>query len=149
MGFPDGSVRKESACNVGDLYSIPGFGRYPGSGYGNLLQYSCWRIPMDRGVWQSTVQGGPRELDTPKWLSIQINVHKILNNILQNESLNYMLILMSILADVLCNNIYILKIIKLKELIRNVTWSSPWMFNRHLTESSNEFWQKHSIKWLD
>ena len=62
---------------------------------------------MDRGVWQATVQGGPKELDTPKRLSTQINVHKILNNILQNERLNYTLISMSILADVLCNNIYI------------------------------------------
>ena len=105
MGFPGDSDRKESACNVGDLDSIPG--RYPGRGYGNLLQYSCWRIPMDRGVWQATVQGGPKELDTPKRLSTQINVHKILNNILQNERLNYTLISMSILADVLCNNIYI------------------------------------------
>ena len=32
MGFPDSSVGKESACNVGDLGSIPGLGRYPGEG---------------------------------------------------------------------------------------------------------------------
>ena len=54
---------------------------------------------MDRGAWQDTVQGGSKEMDTSKQLSTQTNVHKILNNILQNERLNYMLILMSILAD--------------------------------------------------
>ena len=40
MGFPDSSVGKESACNVGDLGSIPGLGRSPGEGKGYLLQYS-------------------------------------------------------------------------------------------------------------
>ena len=29
MGFPGGSDSKESACNVGDLDSIPGLGRFP------------------------------------------------------------------------------------------------------------------------
>ena len=37
-GFPDGSDGKESACNVGDLGLIPGWGRCPGGGNGNLLQ---------------------------------------------------------------------------------------------------------------
>ena len=32
MGFPDDSVDKESACNTGDLGSIPGLGRSPGEG---------------------------------------------------------------------------------------------------------------------
>ena len=36
-----GSDSKESACNAGDLSSIPGLGRYPGGGHGNPLQYSC------------------------------------------------------------------------------------------------------------
>ena len=40
-GFPAGSEGKASACNVGDLGSIPGSGRSPGEGYGNPLQYSC------------------------------------------------------------------------------------------------------------
>ena len=41
LGFPGGSDGKESACNAGDLCSIPGLGRSPGGGHGNLLQYSC------------------------------------------------------------------------------------------------------------
>ena len=40
MGFPGGSDGKESACNAGDLGLIPGLGRSPGEGNGNLLQYS-------------------------------------------------------------------------------------------------------------
>ena len=41
MGFPCGLTGKESACNVGDLSSIPGLGRSPGGGHGDTLQYSC------------------------------------------------------------------------------------------------------------
>ena len=55
--FPGGSDGKESAYNVGDLGSIPGSGRSPGGGHGNLLQYSCLENPMDRGVWKATDHG--------------------------------------------------------------------------------------------
>ena len=47
LGFPDGSVGKESACNVGDLSSIPGLGRSPGEGKGYPLQYSGLENSMD------------------------------------------------------------------------------------------------------
>ena len=57
LGFPGGSGGKESACNVGDLGSIPGLGRSPGGGQGNVLQYSCLEKSMDRGAWQATVHG--------------------------------------------------------------------------------------------
>ena len=40
-----GSVGKESACNAGDLGSIPALGRSPGGGHGNALQYSCLENP--------------------------------------------------------------------------------------------------------
>ena len=46
-GFPGGSEVKASACNAGDLGSIPGSGRSPGEGNGNPLQYSCLENPMD------------------------------------------------------------------------------------------------------
>ena len=55
MGFPGGSEVKVSACNVGDLGSIPGSGRYPGEGNGNPLQYSCLENPMGGGAWWATV----------------------------------------------------------------------------------------------
>ena len=40
MCFPCGSAGKESACNAGDLNSIPELGRFPGEGKGYLLQFS-------------------------------------------------------------------------------------------------------------
>ena len=40
-------VTKESACNVGDLGSIPGLGRFPGEGNGYPLQYSVLENSMD------------------------------------------------------------------------------------------------------
>ena len=54
IGYPlhyswafDGSAGKESACNAGDLGSIPGLGRSPGGGHGNSLQYSGLENSMD------------------------------------------------------------------------------------------------------
>ena len=55
MGFPHSSVGKESACNIGDLGSIPGSERSPGEGNSKPLQYSCLGNAMDRGAWQATV----------------------------------------------------------------------------------------------
>ena len=48
---------QESACDAGDLGSIPGSRRSRREGNGNPLQYSCLENPMDRGTWQATVQG--------------------------------------------------------------------------------------------
>ena len=45
MGFPGASDSKESACNTGDLGLIPGWGRSPGGGHGNPLQYYCLENP--------------------------------------------------------------------------------------------------------
>ena len=57
VGFPGGSVGKEHTCNAGDAYSVSGWGRSPGEGNVNPLQYSCLGNPMDRGVWQATAHG--------------------------------------------------------------------------------------------
>ena len=50
MAFPGGSDGKASACIAGDLGLFPGWGRSPGEGNGNPLQYSCLESPMDRGA---------------------------------------------------------------------------------------------------
>ena len=42
--------------DIRDVGSIPGSGRSPGGGHGNLLQYSCLENSMDRGDWQATVR---------------------------------------------------------------------------------------------
>ena len=57
LGFPGGSEVKASACNVGDLGSIPGSGRSAEEGNGNPLQYSCLENPMDGGARWATVHG--------------------------------------------------------------------------------------------
>ena len=44
-----------NAGEVGDTGSVPGWGRSPGGGHGNPLQYSCLENPMDRGAWLGTV----------------------------------------------------------------------------------------------
>ena len=55
--FSSSSEGKESACNAGDLGSIPGSGISSGEGNGNPLQYSCLENPMDRGAWEAAVHG--------------------------------------------------------------------------------------------
>ena len=56
-GFPGGPMVKNLPANAGDVGLIPGSGRSPGGGNGNLLQYSCLENPMDRGAWWATVHG--------------------------------------------------------------------------------------------
>ena len=51
-------VVKNAPANAGDIRDmglIPGSGRSPGEGLGNLLQYSCLENPTDRGAWLATV----------------------------------------------------------------------------------------------
>ena len=69
LGFPGGSDGKESACNVGDVGSIPGLGRSPGGGHDNPLQYSC---PGESHGQRSLVGYSPwgcKELDMTERLS--------------------------------------------------------------------------------
>ena len=63
-------VNKERASQVAlvvknteEAGSIPGWGRSPGGGHGNPLQYSCLESPKDRGAWWATVHG-VAELET-------------------------------------------------------------------------------------
>ena len=48
---------KNLPANAGDAGSIPGSGRSPGEGNGNLHQYSCLGNLMDRGALWATVHG--------------------------------------------------------------------------------------------
>ena len=57
LGFLWWLSGKVSACNAGDLGSIPGSGRSPGEGNGNPLQYSCLENPMDGAAWWAAVHG--------------------------------------------------------------------------------------------
>ena len=53
-----GTVLKNMPVNtgdVGDVGLVPGWGRSPGGGNGNPLQYSCLENPTGRGAWQAIV----------------------------------------------------------------------------------------------
>ena len=59
-GFPGGSDGKESALNMGDLGLIPGWGRSPGEGNGNPLQYSCLGNPTIEELGRLQSMGSQR-----------------------------------------------------------------------------------------
>ena len=65
MSFPGGSVVKNlptNAGDTGDVGAIPGSGRSPGGGNGNLPQYSCLENPMNRTGWRARVHGVTKSL---------------------------------------------------------------------------------------
>ena len=66
LGLPRWLSDKESVCSAGDLGLIPGFGRSPGEGNGNPLQYSYLGNPMDRGGYSPW---GHKESDTTEQLN--------------------------------------------------------------------------------
>ena len=63
MGFPGVLAGKESACNAGDLGSIPGLGRSPGLEHGNPLQYSSLENPHGQRNLAGYSPWGRKELD--------------------------------------------------------------------------------------
>ena len=69
LSFPGGRVGKESACNAGDLGLIPGSGRSLGKGNGNLLQYSCLKIPWTGEPGGRTTHGDGKQLNMTGQLS--------------------------------------------------------------------------------
>ena len=73
-------VVKKLPANAGDVRdtgSVPGWGRSPGGGHCNPLQYSCLENPMDTEAWQATVHRVEKELDTTK--NAHINPKKLHN----------------------------------------------------------------------
>ena len=74
LGFPCGSAGKESACNAGDLASIPGLGRSPREGKGYPLQYSGLENSMDCIVY------GVAESDRTEQLSLSLFIFSMLTD---------------------------------------------------------------------
>ena len=52
---PVGENQPANAGDIGDEGSVPGLGRFPGSSFGNPLQYFCLENPVDRGAWWAVV----------------------------------------------------------------------------------------------
>ena len=60
MGFPGGSVVKNTSANSGFNLWV---GKFPGEENDNPLQDSCPGNPMDRGAWQATAHVVTKESD--------------------------------------------------------------------------------------
>ena len=77
LDIPGGSEVKVSACNVGDLGSIPGSGRSPGEGNGNPLQYCCLENSMEREAWWAICSPWSRKVsDTTELLTLALTFIK-------------------------------------------------------------------------
>ena len=70
LGCPGGSEGKASACNAGDISSIPELGWSPGEGNGSPHQYSCLENSIDGGAWWATVRGVTKRNDWVPSLSL-------------------------------------------------------------------------------
>ena len=88
--FPGGSDGKESACNAGDLGSIPGLGSSPGGGHGNLLHYSCLENPHGQRILVGYSPQGRKQLDLTEQLSTaQVQFLRVqFNQIRSDQSLS-------------------------------------------------------------
>ena len=64
QGFPGGAVVKNPPANAGDVRSIPGWGRSPGEGNGNPIQYSCLENPHGQRSLAGYSTWGSKESDS-------------------------------------------------------------------------------------
>ena len=69
LGISGSSDGKEFACNLADVGSIPGWGRYPGEGNGNPLQYSGLENPHGQRSLVGCSPWGRKESDMTERLS--------------------------------------------------------------------------------
>ena len=69
LDFPGGSDGKESPRNAGDLGSVPGLGRSPGAGHGDLLQYSFLENPCGQRSLTGYIPRGHKESDITERLT--------------------------------------------------------------------------------
>ena len=71
-GLPWWLRHKESACNVGDMGTIPGLGRSPEGGHDNPLQYSCLENPHGQRSLAGYSPRGHKKLDVTERLNHEI-----------------------------------------------------------------------------
>ena len=114
-GFHDDPAGWEPACNAGDtrdVGSILGWGRSPGEGKGNPLQYSCLQNSTDRGTWWAPVHG-VTESGMTEWLLLTHSLYctEETNNIIKQLSSNW-----KINMELLCDMVILLLGIYPKEV---------------------------------
>ena len=126
MGFPCASAGKESACNAGDLDSIPGFGRSPGEGKGYPIQYSGLENSMDYSPWVY------KESDTTEQLSLSVSKYletSVLNyNTLKKRKKRSSLFIMG------------LQFSSVQSLSRVRLFANPWTAQRQASLSITNSW---------
>ena len=109
-GFPGGSDGEESACNAGDLGSIPGLGTYLGGGYGNPFQYSSLENPRQRilagcSPWGRKESNMTEQLSTAQYWLLQPGIG--INLGLTSKSI-YVSINLSISVSMYLSSIYLI-----------------------------------------
>ena len=75
---PCGSAGEEAACNMGDLGSVPGLGRFPGEGKGYPVQYSGLENSMDciiHGVTKSRTRLNNFHMYSANWKALYVYIH--------------------------------------------------------------------------
>ena len=77
----------ENPTDSRDMGLIPGWGRSPGGGNSNPLQYSCLGNPMDRGAWWTTVH---RVAKSWTDMTEQLNLHLLIYIHISNIFIIYM-----------------------------------------------------------
>ena len=77
---------KNPPANAGDIRDTglnPGYGRFPGGGHGNPLQFSCLENPMDGGAWWATVHGVTKSQTRLKRLNTHTHTHTHTHTVLE------------------------------------------------------------------
>ena len=106
-----------NAGGVRDASSIPGPGRRPGEGNGNLAQCSCLENPMDRGAWWATVHGVTKSWRRLKQLSVHARIRPQTTKLLENIGRTA--------SDIKCDNIFLVPYPKAKEIKAKITQMGP------------------------
>ena len=120
-----GSDIREFTCNTEDLGSIPGLGRSPGEGNGNLLQHPCSGNSMDRGLYSPW---GCKESDKIEWLSLHFHIKLHFNFWTSLETrYNKMFFIISFYTIIFPLTLKILEVTKQrKEQVRMMDLVSVW-----------------------
>ena len=81
LDFSGGAEGKASACNGGELGSIPGLGKSPGEGNGTPLQSSCLENSMDGGTSQAVQSMGSQRVIHVLMLDDKVRDHEFKSDI--------------------------------------------------------------------
>ena len=119
MVLPGGLDSKESACNEGDLGSIPGSGRSAGGGHGNPLQYSCLENPHGQRSLMGYSPWGHKESDKTVTKHKHLQMAHHLNTCLKRILNIQLLSTQGVLFQVSENNKKVLQ----RVIIRIIAWS--------------------------